>query len=924
VTRPPRRRGGATEEHVARHRTDAGQTGFSLLEMLVASAIFAIAAAVAFILYTAAQKSYKSGENFTDQQQSTRVAFDRMVSDIRLAGYNHNPDGDSSRVDEQIEGAWDTAIAFRADLDFEDPAASASPESLLAGTVYNVVSTGNDEIITYALAKPGPAGSGSLTVRIDPDRPRSKAVKTITIPNVAVVQDSPPYTLYRITLKDVAGSFPSPGGASDFVYEPVAENIRTMTFQYYDDQGTMLNPNTPANAADDIGGADANNLARSRIRRIKVNVVGMTRDEDLGYTDVSDASATLHYRKFDLASDVNPENLGKTGIQDIDIIPPPSPTGVALVPGHCAGMLVKWDKPSVTSGVTSYLVKYWPQASPSSFSTAGFTYPHVEYGVIDDDGHGFVAGLTDGTSYCFQVQARDAVGNQSGWAPASSPPCATVTNVSSGQVSTPGTVQNVAATYYPDTTGMPAEHDGRIKVSWDELKVNSATTPVTGDPDTIGGATILRDLAGYKLYRSDNASFTPNAAVKTVTDLPIGTHETLDAVSACKDYFYKVVGVDTCGVEGAMSAMVTGRANTVYSPAAPGGVSASRTDRDWIRVSWSQVTQNTASPAQTILVEKYNIYRAVGSASLSPEDPSLNYIFIAETTPSTPLTPYYDDYVNAIRTQLKTNAAFYKVTALDYCPHESARSSGAKASCVFSGTLSYSPSANGSGAGDVPIALSVVGGTDSFYDGTVKITRNSDGAIVYNELRRLPSSFPTWTDPGVNGFYTIFFEVENNKGCIATAQVQWERTNNLPCRLSASTPATLTPTTGALQKNILSYTLTNTYTKDLEITQITASWTSPGTERLNEVQLPTGVIYCGPVSLTSGQSCTASFLPPIITTGGSAGTKNTWSATMGGKAFTMKYDFKESVLTGTPLTGSCTFCISSGLAVTTSATGTCP
>jgi len=107
--------------------------GFSLIEMLVASAIFAIAASVAFILYSAAQKSYKAGENFTDQQQATRVAFDRMVSDIRLAGFNTNPDGDASRVDEQVEGAWDTAVTIRGDFDFEDPTANTTPEAALAG-----------------------------------------------------------------------------------------------------------------------------------------------------------------------------------------------------------------------------------------------------------------------------------------------------------------------------------------------------------------------------------------------------------------------------------------------------------------------------------------------------------------------------------------------------------------------------------------------------------------------------------------------------------------------------------------------------------------------------------------------------------------------------------------------------------------------
>src|SRR6185503_5322739 len=270
----------------------------------------------------------------------------------------------ASRVDEQVEGAWDTAVTIRGDFDFEDPALRSNPEAALPGTVYNVVPTGNDEIVTYVLAKPGPSGPDSLTLRIDADRPRTKTVKTVTIPSVALVQSDPPYTLYRVTLQNVAGVFPAaPQPASRFVYEPVATNIRSMTFRYLPDSGPAIGPATPANPADDVGGDDAALLARSRIRRISVSVVGMTADEDLDYVDASDASATTHFRKFDLRSDVNPENLGRTGFRDVDITPPPAPANLALVPGHCKGMLVKWDTPTAASGVTAYDVKYWPSGN---------------------------------------------------------------------------------------------------------------------------------------------------------------------------------------------------------------------------------------------------------------------------------------------------------------------------------------------------------------------------------------------------------------------------------------------------------------------------------------------------------------------------------------------------------------------------------
>ena len=92
------------------------------------------------------------------------------------------------------------------------------------------------------------------------------------------------------------------------------------------------------------------------------------------------------------AVDPNAENLGKSGVKDIDVNPPAPPTNVTLVPDHCSGMLVKWDQPASTAGVSSYVIKYYSNGSPSSFSTVGTTYPHLDYGVVDYDGHGFVSG----------------------------------------------------------------------------------------------------------------------------------------------------------------------------------------------------------------------------------------------------------------------------------------------------------------------------------------------------------------------------------------------------------------------------------------------------------------------------------------------------------------------------------------------------
>jgi len=933
--RPPRR-GGGMEDSVLSHRTIEKQDGrgFSLIEMMVASAIFAIAAAVAFILYSAAQKSYKSGENYTDQQQSTRVAFDRMISDIRLAGFNTNPDGDSTRIDEQVEGAWDTAVTVRGDFDFEDPAASVSPEAALPGAAYSVVSTGNDEIVTYVLAKPGPVGAETLTFRLDTDKPRTKTLKTVIVPNVVLNQSNPPYTLYRVSLADVTGAFPaSPQAATNFVYEPVAENIRSMSFLYYNDAGTLLSPNTPTNSADDIGGADANSLARSRIRRISVRIVGMTQDEDLDYTDPTDATATSHYRKFDLASDVNPENLGKTGIRDLDITPPASPTNVSLVPGHCQGMLVKWDPPSSTAGVSSYSIKYWPNGSPSTFTTIGVPYPHIDYGTTDYLGHGFVPTLTSGGTYCFQVLAKDASGNSSNWAPASSPPCAAVTDTLATPVTTPGAPQNVKAT----GNGTLGPLDSQIQVTWDDLKVNAAA--LTGDPNTIGGVTILRDTKGYKLYRDTVASFTPNDGANLVANasiLGLGTASYTDNIVVnCRTYYYKLVAVDKCDIPGAASAAATGQAVTVIAPSKPTGLSGNRTSKTNIHLSWTPVTTNVNST--TVYIEQYKVYRVMlpsgtSVGSISPGS------FVYRGTATTPL--YDDTLANSDWQALNQGySMYYVVSAADLCGNEGAKSDPVEIYCTFNGSLGPNPADASSNGGTVPVAITV-SGTNTYVRAKARIpSLVAPGTDVYNQEVFTTCSgtctfaFPAWdTTSTGGGNFTIYWEVENDKGCIKYLTTSFNATANLACQITPTNP-NLSPTSGkpsSLNKK-MSWDIINNSGKDIEIFKVDISWTNVlGSHVLTDLEFPTGTsmvpFACSKTASTSSNAtvdCSTFTIALGASDNGLCGTsachKNMsllWdlqivNSSNVGETVTVKYYFRDA----TSATGTCQFSVKPDLTI---------
>ena len=68
---------------------------------------------IALMVYDASRKSFKKAENLAEQQQGTRIAYDKLISDLRLAGFNYNPDGDKLRPDAQFHPAQPTLLARR-------------------------------------------------------------------------------------------------------------------------------------------------------------------------------------------------------------------------------------------------------------------------------------------------------------------------------------------------------------------------------------------------------------------------------------------------------------------------------------------------------------------------------------------------------------------------------------------------------------------------------------------------------------------------------------------------------------------------------------------------------------------------------------------------------------------------------------------
>src|SRR5688500_9455446 len=105
-----------------RRRSRASQAGFTLTEVLVGTAIFAILLIAALLVYDRSNRVFKSGVEAAEMQQNTRVAFDRMVADLRLAGFDFDRDGVPTSLDqfqqpdEQIEYAGTAAITIRSNF----------------------------------------------------------------------------------------------------------------------------------------------------------------------------------------------------------------------------------------------------------------------------------------------------------------------------------------------------------------------------------------------------------------------------------------------------------------------------------------------------------------------------------------------------------------------------------------------------------------------------------------------------------------------------------------------------------------------------------------------------------------------------------------------------------------------------------------
>jgi prepilin-type N-terminal cleavage/methylation domain-containing protein len=599
------------------------QRGYTLVEILVAVAIFATVMIVALLLYDQSNRVFKQANESAEMQQNTRVAFEKVVADLRMAGFDYkragtpasgtlqqwkaNTDysvgtlvipspanghvykaiksgksgggplwktgtGDTvvdgtvewqeagaptyEQPDEQIEFAHDKAITIRANFDYEDPTTPdhgrETDYEKNSKQHFPVVTTGNDEIVTYALV----SRSGNSAANKDkisffadvnnggaPSRdsyPGGKPEREITITGVDLTNKYPPYTLMRYTLND----------AGEVVSTALADNIRSIEFKYWEDasaktalRNLLEQKVTDFTTVAGLGQYDPNNanaiigprLIRGKIRAVTATIIGMNPQADYNYTNPTDTVAS-NYRQYVLQSTIVGRNLGLRGMPQSNTNPPGPPTIKNSCTGYCGVAYLTWA-PAPGSGDETYTVLY-DTSSSGSFSGVLPAGTQTFYAVD-------LTQLDLSKTYYFRVAATNAAG----------------TTVSTGDPLALN-LKNATKPSAPAITAVSTDQKNAIQVTFTPGDGNASGAPscASGPPPLELSKTAPAEIKGYRIYRHTEADFDPAADEGTLvldenTPGVVGNGNggfvfTDKKVANCQDYYYKVATVEWCSLKG--------------------------------------------------------------------------------------------------------------------------------------------------------------------------------------------------------------------------------------------------------------------------------------------------------------------------------------------------------------------------------------
>lgn len=203
-------------------------SGFTLVELIIAMAIGLIILGALYSVFTMQNRTLSIQEQMTEMQQNARIGMEIMLRDIRMAGYNPTKTTSwSSGTKPGLTSAAANSLSFVSDLNANDDTTATSANP--------------EENIAY-------------------DR-----------------YDDGGISCLRRTVNGTGN--------------PVVENIESLAFAYYDQDGNTLS--IPPSL--------------SEVRKIQVTITAKTALPDPSYLDPDHGD---HYRRYILMFHVTPRNLG--------------------------------------------------------------------------------------------------------------------------------------------------------------------------------------------------------------------------------------------------------------------------------------------------------------------------------------------------------------------------------------------------------------------------------------------------------------------------------------------------------------------------------------------------------------------------------------------------------------------------------------
>jgi prepilin-type N-terminal cleavage/methylation domain-containing protein len=634
------------------------QRGYTLAEVLVAVAVFAIVILAALTLYDRSNRVFREGVESSNLQQNTRVAFNKLVSDLRMAGFDFDRDGiptgavaggtnQYQQPDEQFEYIGPAAVTIRGNFDFERESAPCSAtvtdncdngrEKSYESTYFPVVTTGNDEIVTYALVPDSqttiPACdpmTNCVEFYADTHVPRRSYPDTggldetlVQIPGVDLCMNgcnNPPYTLYRFTLARDQSNFTN---GQHVTRTPLAGNIRSMRFTYFQDTGglqVLRDVNDTGNLSSGatirgLGQFRVNSatpipqrLVRGKVNSLRIELIGMNERADRDYRAPGETIAAVqNFRQYRLETLVAPRNIQKRGIREQSVFPPGPPTDVTLCTGPCGGIYVSWKAPAETAnrGAPDQYQILVDDASALGWSCSVPIFSGTSAHVFRTS----CGWLEPNKTYKVAVVAINDFGSAT-----SAPTHPTATPLNNTQAEA------------PELLSVSDDQNGQITLTWRRPKDNAAGGVTCGPPD-INPAEILGYLVERTTDPSDPASWAQVGSGSVTMSSP---HEIVTwadtSVINCTVYHYRVKLVERCAINAAFnaggnialgsSAFSTEMQGEAVSTAAPKGVDDLQVDQTMhnptgttadAHMSWPRVAADENGEA--INVETYAVYR---------------------------------------------------------------------------------------------------------------------------------------------------------------------------------------------------------------------------------------------------------------------------------------------------------------------------